>query len=396
MDPRPNPLTLALALLSLGCGATVTATHADGTDASAHADAATDVRPLGRRERCNTVDDDLDGRVDEGCPVRLTTDPADDVAPTLSGNRVAWLRADPRVQGSAGSLWALELGASAERRLVERASFPSIAGERVVFSEGGACALYDLRAGASTPVPRGDPGPMTYRQRCVLGGDLVVWSETLDTMRDDYDVWTYDVRANAARRLTAEPAQQWRPVTDGRFVAWLDSRRLPSPAWPGSPTHFDVFAADASDPTSAANVTRFGGEDNALAVGAVDAGRALVLERYDAPGGASCAVAVYDLRTRARVELLRAADACDDVPWALSGDLAVVERDPRGVSDLWLYDLRGGPPRRVTDHVRHSTNARLALPWLVWTDDRNDTWDLFAMDLTDLSRGDLSPEGVTP
>lgn len=393
MKPTPGLSVLAaLALASLGCGVTVTAANSTG-DADA---AAPDARPLGRRERCNTVDDDLDGRVDEGCPVRLTTDPADDTAPTLSGARVAWLRADPRVQGTEGSLWTLDLTTPGERRLVDRAHLPSIAGERVVFSEGGACAIHDLRVGTTMPVPLGDPGPMTFRQRCVMSGDLVVWSETRDTMRDDYDVWVADARTNAARRLTAEPAQQWRPVTDGRFVAWLDSRRLPSPAWPESPQLFDVFAADAGDPASAVNLTRFGGQDNALAVGAVDAGRALVLERYDAPGGASCAVAVYDLRTRARAELVRAADACDDVPWALSGDLAVVERDPRGASDLWLYDLRGGPPRRVTDHARHSTNARLALPWLVWTDDRNDTWDLYAMDLTDLAGGDLSPEGVTP
>ena len=158
-------------------------------------------------------------------------------------------------------------------------------------------------------------------------------------------------------------------------------------------------AADfyATDGAPAVNLTQLASGANALAVGAVDAGRALVLEQYDAPGGPpACAVAVYDIRTRARRELSRGASACVDVPWALSGDLAVVERSPVGASDLWLYDLRGGAPRQVTRHSRRSTGARLAGSWLVWTDDRNDQWDLYAMDLTDLDRGDFSPEGVTP
>ncbi len=396
MNARPTPTALTLALLSLGCGSIATSVMAPPNDAAADAGVAPDVAPLGRRERCNAIDDDLDGRVDEGCPIRLTTDPNDDVSPTLSGTTVAWLRTDPRMPSQRSALYARDLRLAGERRLAESAALPSIAGGRVVFYEGDGCVLYDLGAGTSTPVARGDRGTETFRQRCVMGGDLVVWSETRDTMRDDFDVWIVDARTNTPRQLTTEPAQQWRPATDGRFIAWLDSRRAPSPDWPMSPTLFDVYATDTID-GGLVNLTRFGDGANALAVGAVDAGRALVLEQYDTPGAPpSCAVAVYDIRTRARRELSRDPSACVDVPWALSGDLAVVERSPVGASDLWLYDLRGGAPRRVTTHSRHSTGARLSDSWLVWTDDRNDHWDLYAMDLADLDRGDFSPEGVTP
>jgi hypothetical protein len=38
-------------------------------------------------ERCNGVDDDGDRRVDEGCPIRLTRDPDDDVLPEVAGGR---------------------------------------------------------------------------------------------------------------------------------------------------------------------------------------------------------------------------------------------------------------------------------------------------------------------
>lgn len=397
MNPRPRPIVLALSLLSPGCGSIATSIVAPATDAAADAGAPPDVTPLGRRERCNAVDDDLDGRVDEGCPIRLTNDPSDDLSPTLSGTTVAWLRTDPRTQDPRSALYTRDVGTLGERRLAESALLPSVAGGRVVFYEGDGCTLFDLAAGTSAPVARGDRGASTFRQRCVMVGDLIVWSETRDTMRDDYDVWVVDARTNTPRQLTTEPAQQWRPVTDGRFVAWLDSRRAPSPGWPMSPTLFDVFAADATDGAPAVNLTQLASGANALAVGAVDAGRALVLEQYDAPGGPpACAVAVYDIRTRARRELSRGASVCVDVPWALSGDLAVVERSPVGASDLWLYDLRGGAPRQVTRHSRRSTGARLAGSWLVWTDDRNDQWDLYAMDLTDLDRGDFSPEGVTP
>lgn len=393
--PSPRTLSAWLAALTASCASLVTNDRAD-RDAAADVDVAADAPMLGRRERCNGLDDDLDGRVDEGCPVRLTDDPLDDTDPTLSGGRVAWLRNDPREQTQRGALMTLRLGAAGERRLTDRASYPSLAGERVVFYRDDGCVLYDLAAGTSAPVAHGDPGPLTFRQRCVIGGDVVAWSEARDTSNDDYDVWLVDARTGAPRRLTAERAQQWRPQTDGRFVAWIDSRRQAPPVWPDSPTRFDVFAAEVSG-GAAVNVTGFERDgDNALAVAAVDAGRALVLERHDGDGGATCAVAVYDLRTRARTELWRDASACVATAWALSGDLAVIERDTRGASDLWLHDLRGGAPRQLTRHSRHSTTARLSGPWLVWADDRNDTWDLYAMDLTDLDRGDLSPEGVTP
>src|SRR5262245_16454903 len=65
--------------------------------------------PRGRREQCNGLDDDLDGRTDEGCPIRLTRDPRQDAWPTLSGRRVAWVRFDQLNVGDEGDLMIREL-----------------------------------------------------------------------------------------------------------------------------------------------------------------------------------------------------------------------------------------------------------------------------------------------
>src|SRR5262245_55673767 len=72
---------------------------------------ATPSGPRPEAERCNGIDDDLDGRIDEGCPIRLTRDPADDVSPEIDGNRVAWVRA--------GALWIAELPEWHERKVAD-------------------------------------------------------------------------------------------------------------------------------------------------------------------------------------------------------------------------------------------------------------------------------------
>jgi len=41
-----------------------------------------------------------------------------------------------------------------------------------------------------------------------------------------------------------------------------------------------------------------------------------------------------------------------------------------------------GKRRPITDYPRRSTAPRLNGGMLVWQDDRNDQWDLYAMDLS--------------
>ena len=79
-----------------------------------------------------------------------------------------------------------------------------------------------------------------------------------------------------------------------------------------------------------------------------------------------------------------------------SGQRVILEYDPNGISDLYLWLLDTDEIVQVTEHARFSTSPVLRGDLLVWADDRNDQFDLYMMDLSDVARGDFFPEGLRP
>ena len=348
--------------------------------------------PPGRPERCNGVDDDLDGKQDEGCPVRVSPDGSDVYGADIDGNRILWTARGPRRSDGTEStrvyLTTLpDLGTEEIASFDHVGSYPSLSGSRAVVHAEGTCQLIDLES--RTVEALSFPGVST--QRCRIRGDVVLTSVLRDcgVWCDDYDLFVYDVVTREAHALVDTPDEQHYPDTDGDVVAW----------WHDQPPVNDGFfrpniravALEGGEPWS---ITDFDAGIVHPFTGARGNGAPVLFEGSVLVSLADeCALAVYDARTSARTELGRSDADCDTVAMALGERFAVVERDPRGVSDLWLIDRRSRTEHRLTHYGRHSTGARISGDYVIWLDDRNDAFDVYYTDLSDLEAGDFFPEG---
>ena len=134
-----------LALLGAGCNDGGLGEDPDG---GATPDLMSPLPP----ESCNGRDDDGDGRIDEGCPIRITTDEADDTQPALDGNRLAWTRRRPDMPSE---LWVKDLPAGAERMIATDVGLIALSGNHVAWTEKSVkIFVVDLTTLAKTEVTR--------------------------------------------------------------------------------------------------------------------------------------------------------------------------------------------------------------------------------------------------
>ena len=390
-----------LQLSSVGCGASHDGSDGPPVDAAtASQDAGTAARdvdatlPGADRERCNGRDDDLDGKVDEGCPIRLTTDRDNDVLPRLSGNQVAWLRQNPSFPTAPGRVMIRDLPDGEERVLLEQAYTFQFHRGRLAYFADGAYRVMDVRTGEELAHVAPQVGT-SYGMR--MHGDTLAWYELVEGTEEDYDVFSFDVPSNTVTRLTAERAVQETPEVEDGTVVWLDDRH-------GHHTQFllhfyEFFAAPAGDGSAMRRVTTRPNEWAKLRPYVLNDGRILVNEMLE-PWVAwaetkPCTTCLYDLATGERREILTDAAPCY-TPNDMDGRRALLEFDPEGVSDLILLDLPSGEKRAITSYARRSTSGQIDGDLIVWADDRNDHWDLYMMDISDLDDGDYFPEGRLP
>ncbi len=352
------------------------------------------------RERCNGVDDDADGRVDEGCPIRITRNPQHDAFPSVSGRTVAWVRFDAQYTGDVGDAYVRTLPDGDERRVATGVRYPRIAGHRVAYLRDSAPAVLDLD---TMREQRFDTPDASYVQAPVLTERYIAWSQNMAGAEEDYEVIVVDLASGRRMRVGRDPTIQMFPVIENDTVIWSDDRR-------GHHTlgllHLnDVYAASlvpAMDDVPARQISARDGTalqyDNPVAL---DHNRALVVEWHaevlDRDAQRRCQPVLFDLATRERTPLAEETVECF-LPGTLAGSRAVLVFDPDGISDLYLFDLATGQRTRLTTYNRRSARPRLSTDGnlLVWQDDRNEDWELYYMDLTDADRGDLSPEGITP
>jgi hypothetical protein len=363
------------------------------------------------RERCNGIDDDLDGRIDEGCPIRLTHNPLNDVTPSLDDGRVAFIRGSGNGEGD---LYLYDLRTGTERRLTGPAMLPSLSGHRVAFWTPSRLSygIYDLDTGEETLVPHTnyDHG------RPFLQGDRMVYSQwdplTDDAWNENYNIYLYDLSARKLSLLILDNYGQRQPYLDGNRLFWADDRNghhLISLSHLFEPWSFDFTTGMERQIAARAPDGSFG------MIQAFDAGRLVTYYMTgfttEGPGpfpsayAQTCQLVMFDVDSGAKTELTAVADyATSDCPllaWtpdnaALRGQRLVREVDPSGKSDLEMTDLSTGAHIQLTDYPRRSTQPRLDGRWLVWQDDRHDDWELYSIDLIDADAGDLFPEGRSP
>jgi len=342
---------------------------------------------LGRRERCNGIDDDLDGKIDEGCPIRLTTDPADDTYPTLSNGRVAWRRAVDNAVGYTQTIWARDLplggrALGAEIRLGD-GDFPWLSGDRIAFRNLDADQAYSVVSLPSNTSTRIPAMGAEFTQRSRLASSWLVWSQTASVGSESYSLEVYDLLATTRRTLATVGAFTFpdQGSVDGSSVFWIQDGKL----WTA-----DLATGEAPHVLAGVLAGRTAWQF------VVGGGRLVVKERT-ADTEPLCQSVLIDRQTGARTELepLKTVSSDCALPWfsAVSGRFAA---GARSSSAMWLTDLTTLKAYQVTSYFREVGEAALDGSTLVWTDDRNDSFDLFMMDLSDFDAGDFYPEGLTP
>jgi beta propeller repeat protein len=364
--------------------------------------------PQPRPEQCNGIDDDLDGRVDEGCPIRLTTDAADDLSPEIKGNRVAWLRR--------GALYLKELPDGPERKIVDGvgANF-AFDGHRVVTLAGAHFVLVDVDTQEETVITPtnlyGELGVPSF------AGNRVVWQQHIPqswAWDESEDIYAYDLDTRMLTAVTDSHVMRTDALGDGAQVVWGDGTRFHD--WINYNSYYDIYAADLTQGPSG-RALAVGGDAISTVPIALGKGRVLAYEEqlYGGDtgwilGSTTCQLLLYDVATGQRTELepVQPVDGtqCDatqqgftaltfdsDKPEAFDGERVVRELHPLDESDLYLYDVAKNAHYRLTDHPRRSQHPRFDGNILVWQDDRNDQFDIYMMDMTDVAAGEVFPNG---
>ncbi len=392
---RPLFALRCLALLLIGacdCGGGVIP-----EDASSGADAGVDAPMLGRSEQCNGADDDLDGKEDEGCPIRLTENPMDDIAPSVEGGRIAWMRRPVGMPGEA-EIWLRERDGSV--RKIADGSYPDLHGDFVAYlartDEGTRVHLLRL---STSELRVMDTSDADFVQAPSLGPDTLAWSQRLRGTEEDFEVRVYSISeerlmAPAPHGAIAEfPVIESRPVGEEARVLYRDDRFGHHTV--GLLHFFDVFAfeGDGAEPS----VVHARGDDRLLgSLRDFDRGQFLTMESFgpvDSMEPRTCRPIVVDVESNETMAFREPSLDCFSAS-AFSDGRAVLIEDPDGRSDLHLWDSVSGEVLQITDHARYSTSAELEDDLLVWVDDRNDHYDLYMMDLSDLAEGDFLPEGI--
>jgi beta propeller repeat protein len=357
------------------------------------------------REVCDGVDNDLDGRIDEGCPIRLTNNDADDVRPAWDGHRLAWIRRPAGYYANQGDLFVRELPGGDELFVAHNASEPAISGDRVVYIDSYKnVQVIDLVTGDSWATAM---STCCYSEPLhpQIHGDLVAWSEPQqgDVWEEHFNVYMMRLPSSDKVPLETSPF--------GHRVALLDSAGSQRVAWSddryghhtiGFLHLFELWWLDLADGMGPTQFNdRMGGDWTISYLQAFNRNRVVAYELHNMTTTPTGTLVMYGLDDKSRVVLDdRVQDPNgwrylnnDPESLALDGDRMVVEVDPAGLSDLYLIDLSAKTRTQITDYPRRSTRPKLANNILVWQDDRNDQWELYMMDLTDLAAGDFHPEG---
>jgi TolB protein len=109
---------------------------------------------------------------------RITTDPADQYSPAISGNYIVW--EDYRN------------------------------GNSDIY-------LYDLRTGTERQITT-DP---EWQSKPAISGNYIVWA---DYRKGNSDIYLYDLRTGTERRITTDPGYQYNPAIDGNYIVCEDTR----------------------------------------------------------------------------------------------------------------------------------------------------------------------------
>jgi hypothetical protein len=385
-----TPLGL-LATLALGVACTAPLDGLDARVADDDGGAPLDggPAPARPRERCNGLDDDGDGKIDEGCPLRAVVDvDRGRAAPwrwvSDDGALVLFTRASQSGLFGGASIWIAERGRG-ERLLLDGWSAPvlSASSRRVAayrqptYSEAIHRVIeVDVATGAplrTVTIPDTIPTSAYVYGPSYVGDELALTIKQIDT--DQLEVYFVDAGGQLRPMIPGTPAFRLR--SDGRAGLFTGGT--------GATSRLYAFTLD---PTPHARPLYEAAERHELYPLAVRGRRALVQESAFFDG--DCSLALVDLDSGARSSIPGCATS-----GALGADVVVLEDSPPG-GRLRVRALADGVERPLTTYASFATAPIVTGSTLSWIDDRAGTFDVYQMDLSDFAEGDFFPEGRSP
>lgn len=301
-----------------------------------------------------------------GPEIRITSDPADQFFPEISGDRVVWwdLRHD------AGDIYLFDFATAVEVRITDDPAIqfaPTISGDLIAFSDRrhhplSGVYLFDLATGEEMRITT-EPSIQAFPH---ISGDRIIWQDLrnscdgvtpCDRSGND-DIYGFDLAAGVEIPIITHPAAQQQPDLFEDRAVWQDWRNGP-PA--------DIYMFDFSTGAEI-QVTSGPGHERRPEVF-----RDLVV--YDDFDD----VFLTDLATGTRT---RITDEPEAQQLADVWGRRIVWSDSRnGHCDIYLFDLVTETEVRVTDDPGCQAIPTIWGNRVVWMDNRNGNWDIYGREL---------------
>lgn len=166
---------------------------------------------------------------------------ADQIKPAISGNIVVW--EDYRKGPTEPDIFYKNLDTDDVRRVTDNGDSrdPDVSGDFIVFRRGSGDDQRIQRYKISTHEVKNISDRMRIEGGPRISGNLVVWADRRN--EEDYNIWLYDLAAEAEYRVTGADRDQLAPDVSELIVVWED-RRGDSPK--------DIRGARVTLPTVAA------------------------------------------------------------------------------------------------------------------------------------------------
>jgi TolB protein len=289
---------------------------------------------------------------------QITTDPANQRSPAISGNRIVWK--DKRNGNQ--DIYMYDLSTSTEKQITTNSSdqlYPVISGDHIVWEDkrNGNSEIYMYNLSTSTE--KRITTNSTHQWYPDISGGRIVWQ---DKRNGNWDIYMYDLSTSAEKQITTYPTNQRTPAISGDRIVWQDKRN----------GNWDIYMYDLSTSTEKQITT-----DSAYQTLPSISGNRIVWQ--DKRNG-NWDIYMYDFSTGTEKQVTT--NTTDQTsPFIFENN--IVWKDKRnGNLDIYLYDLSTNTEKQITSDSANQRNPAISGNHIVWQDYRNGNWDIYMYDLS--------------
>jgi beta propeller repeat protein len=308
--------------------------------------------------------------------VRLTEDPAWQLQPAISGDRIVWT--DER--NGNPDIYLYDLASSVNPIQITDTPFPevtpAISGDRIVWRQdqnyGDLVPNWDIYMCEYNPAT-GDC-PITAiatededERSPAISGDRIVWM--YEAFADD--VHMYDLAAETEVLITYDPYTQAHPGIAGDLIVWVDALG----GW-------DVKMCEYNPTTEECPIKEVT-DDEARQQGPVVSGNRIAWYQ-EQPGHTDIYSCEYNPATGdCPITPIAIDPAKTEIHPAISGDRIVWEDRASGATDIYMYDFASPVnPIQITDDPLAQVAPAISGDRIVWMDWRHGNPEIYMLELT--------------